>query len=389
MAGSVKSVSVVFQAFTDKFEKKVDKAGKKMGGFVKKAAGLAAGFVGARAAIRGLSNAMKDLDRIGKLSDSLAIDPTTLMGLDLAATQTGTSFEVMTKGIQRMVQTIGEARSGMSTGTLALKELGMGAKDFKGMNAEDAFMKMADGIAAIEDPAQKAAAANRLFGRSGKELLNILNQGSDGIRRYINEQKELSGPISIEDIRKIEEANDSMDKMRRAVDGIAQQVAIALAPSMTDILNLTKDLLKFSGKFKKVWSEIQDFMTTTVLVFTAELEKAAAIWENLFGDLSFEEMQKELDAIEKRLDGALKVILEDGSDGEGGGSELPVAIQPTRGFAESVSFQSSKAFDILNPAKPNSMAGKNAAANEKTAKATTQIVKILGEKTTVTVIPGG
>jgi len=389
MAGSVKSVSVVFQAFTDKFEKKVDKAGKKMGGFVKKAAGLAAGFVGARAAIRGLSNAMKDLDRIGKLSDSLEIDPTTLMGLDFAATQTGTSFEVMTKGIQRMVQTIGEARSGMSTGTLALEELGMSANDFKGLNAEDAFMKMADGIAAIEGPAQKAAAANRLFGRSGRELLNVLNQGSEGIRRYIAEQRELSGPISIEDIRKIEEAKDSMDKMRRAVDGIAQQFAIALAPAMTNILNLTKDLLKFSGKFKKVWSEIQDFMTTTVLVFTAELEKAAAIWNNLFGDLSFEEMQKELDAIEKRLDGALKVILEDGSDGEGGGSELPVAIQPTRGFAEAVSFQSSKAFDILNPAKPNSIAGKNAAANEKTAKATTQIVKILGENTTVTIIPGG
>ena len=204
MADKIKSVSVVFQAFTDKFEKKVDKAGNKMGGFVKKAVGFAAGFLAARGAVRKMTEAMGDLDKLGKLSDALEIDPSTLRGLDLAATQTGTSFEVMTKGIQRMVQTIGEARSGMSSGTLALDELGLSAKDFDGLDAEAQFMKMADAIAAIEDPAQKAAAANKLFGRSGKELLNVLNQGSAGLREFIKEAERVGGVITREDIRQVE-----------------------------------------------------------------------------------------------------------------------------------------------------------------------------------------
>jgi hypothetical protein len=353
MADKIKSVSVVFQAFTDKFEKKVDKAGNKMGGFVKKAAGFAAGFLVARASIDKVTQAMGDLDKLGKLSDSLEIDPNTLRGLDLAATQTGTSFEVMTKGIQRMVQTIGEARSGMSTGKLALDELGMSAKDFEGLDAEAQFMKMADAIAAIEDPAQKAAAANKLFGRSGKELLNVLNQGSAGIREFIRQAEEIGGPISRKDSEKVEEANDAIDKMDRLFDGIFQSIAINISPAITDMalgIQALKPLVdEFADAWKSVQNEIEDIFTL------------------LIGGQ---------DAFNIELGGSSNTIKKAQTK-----TNLPTAIAPivTKGFANAFQHQSSKTFDILNPAKPNSIAGKNAAANETTAKNTSKMNTLISK----------
>jgi len=367
MADKIKSVSVVFQAFTDKFEKKVDKAGNKMGGFVKKAVGFAAGFLAARGAVRKMTEAMGDLDKLGKLSDSLEIDPNTLRGLDLAASQTGTSFEIMTKGIQRMVQTIGEARSGMSTGKLALDELGMSAKDFEGLNAEQQFMKMADAIAAIEDPAQKAAAANKLFGRSGKELLNVLNQGSAGIKAYIAEAEKLGGPISREDIKKVEEANDAIDKMGTSFDAIFQQLAIGISPMIEDLAEGLTKIVNIGEKISTFWKD-------------TELSIGAAL-------ISLKEFTGELTSIQAddaRVMLYRSIFESKGHKSSGGsGPKDPIALPAlTRGFANSAEHQSSKAFDILNPTKPNSIAGKNAAANETTAKNTskmnTMISKLAG-----------
>lgn len=371
--GTVKSVSVVYQAFTDKFEKALDKTSGKMAGFVKKAAGIAAGFIAARATLGRFTKAMGDLDKLGKLSDSLEIDPNTLRGLDLAATQTGTSFEVMTKGIQRMVQTIGEARSGMSSGTLALKELGLGAKDFEGLNVEQQFMKMADAIAAIDDPAQKAAAANKLFGRSGKELLNVLNQGSAGIKEYIKEMERIGGPLSRDDIRRVEEANDAMDKMGRTFDSIFQQLAIQFAPTIEKMADGLKEFLTLSEDIGAAWRNTEGWVQQVADAIYGINE---GLKEQKPGTFFQNALNKANEAIEKEAaQGAASVI------------------QPTRGFAGAAAAQSSKAFDILNPAKPNSIAGKNAAANEQTAKntaGTKQILtKILGQKATVTVIPGG
>ncbi len=393
--GTVKSVSVVYQAFTDKFEKALDKTSGKMSGFVKKAAGIAAGFIAARATLGRFTKAMGDLDKLGKLSDSLEIDPNTLRGLDLAATQTGTSFEVMTKGIQRMVQTIGEARSGMSSGTLALKELGMTVEDFEGLNAEQQLMKMADAIAAIEDPAQKAAAANKLFGRSGKELLNVLNQGSAGMREFIKEAERVGGPISREEIKRVEEANDAMDKMGRAIEGVAQSIAINLSPALTDITNVMKGLIVSTRDFMALWS--QDNLSNTILDLSADLEIAQAKMAAFLSG-NDEHLAAKIWEIESKRDAAFLIELgekvgESKKKGGIGGGNLMYAPELKKGFAESAAFQSSRAFDILNPAKPNSLAGKNAAANETTAKNTSsmkqRLEKLVGNRATVTIIPGG
>ena len=326
--GTVKSVSVVYQAFTDKFDKAVDRAGNKMSGFVKKAAGIAAGFIAARASINGVTNAMDKLDRLGKLSDQLEIDPNTLRGLDLAATQTGTSFETMTKGVQRLARTIGEARQGITTGTKALEDIGMAAEDFEGLSVEEQFLKAADAIAKIDDPTKKAAVATRLFGRSGQELLNVLNLGSEGIRNFVREAEELGGPISREDIARVEAANDAIDKMGRAWEGITQQLTIEFAPIIESIADGLRELGQLTRGIADEWKNAQNALTDffTEWVYFGEGKNVQ------LGERKKKPPKKPI--IEETKENVVKEVVKQFS---------------TQSFSAAITAQSSKAFDVLNP----------------------------------------
>ncbi len=52
------------------------------------------------------------------------------------------------------------------------------------MLTEEQFRRIADRIAAIQNPAERAAAAVKIFGRNGTELLPLLLQGADGIAKW-------------------------------------------------------------------------------------------------------------------------------------------------------------------------------------------------------------
>ena len=376
MAGSIKSVSVVFQAFTDKFEKKVDKAGKSMGGFAKKAIGFAAGFIAVRGGINKMAESFERLNQLGKLADSLDVSPDFLRGLDLAAADVGESFEKAQDVLREFNVRMGEAKTGAGPAVNGLELIGKTIKDFEGLSTEESFLQIAEAISKIGDEQQKLFVTGEFFGGTGEDMLAMINMGMDGLIGRIQKAKKLGGPISRKDIEQAEKANMAIKKMENSWNAIFQQLAIGISPMVEDLAEGLTKIVNIGEVISQFWKD-------------TELSIGAAL-------ISLKEFTGELSAME--ADDARVMLYRDifesgnkSSVGGGGGkkNELPVSIQPTRGFAEAISFQSSKAFEILNPAKPNSIAGKNAAANEKTAKATTQIVKILGKKTTVTVIPGG
>lgn len=363
MANKIRSITVVYQAFTDKLENATKKAEGSIGGFNKKIIGTVAGFVAARASISQFRAQLAKLDNLGKLSDRLQIDPNVLRGLDLAATQTGTSFATIEKGIQRLTRTIGEARLGITTGTKALEDLGLSVEDFDGLSVEQQLLKVADIIADIEDPAQKAAAATRLLGRSGAELINLFNGGSEAIREYIKQAEELGGPISREDIKRVEQANDAVDRLQRTFEGTIQQLVIGLAPALEDIADLLVELGNFGKDINLFWKDTQLAIASAAIeldVFLGNLTEAEAeiarvdLFDDIFGEKQSERIKRALDQ-------------------NTGNLEVEVKTKPTQTFTEAIDFQSSEAFKILNPNAPGSIQSENAAANKNTAQNTQQI----------------
>lgn len=146
-------------------------------GSIEKAVGLAKTALGGLAA--GLSvNAIlaqtKSLidaaDAMNDMSQRVGVAVKDLAKYDLATAQSGTSMEALAKGIKGMAGNLEEHGD-------ALRKAGITAT-----TADGAIQQLADVFAAMPDGMEKTTLAVKLFGKSGMELIPMLNLGSAGLQ---------------------------------------------------------------------------------------------------------------------------------------------------------------------------------------------------------------
>lgn len=191
--------------------------------------GLAAGA--------GLKQFATQIDDLAKASSRLGITVNELQSLQFAASQTGASSEELEKGLTRFSRSISEASSGIGTGLRAFEALGVTVTDTAGnlRPTNELLSEVSDRLATIESPADRVRIAFDLFGRSGVNLVNTLQNGSGELTKLRAEfnavTMELTGPQA----KAVEEANDRFDKLGRVLGSIGQQVTATLLPVLAKI----------------------------------------------------------------------------------------------------------------------------------------------------------
>lgn len=162
-------------------------------------------------------------DRMAKLAQQTGIATQNIAGLQLAFRQGGGSAAEMEMAVGRLV-------NAMNKQTDSFKALGINSRDTFGALSEvaDKFQQMPDG-------AQKSAMAYELFGRSGLRLIPILNQGSAGLQQYIELSQKLGMVVTSEVGKQFERYNDTLDTVQAAMEGLANQAAIALIPTLQSL----------------------------------------------------------------------------------------------------------------------------------------------------------
>ena len=239
-------LAVAVTANTTRFRKGIGAAAKRMTRFtatVKRSSARVARWGAAlvTAGAAGLAyltqRQMKAIDATAKLSKQLGLSISALEGFALGAELSGVSGATLEKGLQRLSRALGETRAGFGEGLTGLKLLGLASKDFAGLNLEKSLLKISTAIAKVEDPARRAAAAAKLFGRGGQEMLTFLTQGAAEIERVVRQNELLAGSMSGIDASKIEKANDAWARMGRAASGITRGLAVMVAPTLEKLGN--------------------------------------------------------------------------------------------------------------------------------------------------------
>lgn len=126
--------------------------------------GAAAGGLGA--VVKGAIDAA---DKLNDLSQQVGISVKALAGYELAANQSGTSLEAIGRGVKGLSQNLLENGK-------ALSAAGITAKD-----ADGAMRQIADLFSQMPDGIEKTTLATKLFGKSGMEMIPMLNMGSKGL----------------------------------------------------------------------------------------------------------------------------------------------------------------------------------------------------------------
>jgi hypothetical protein len=144
-----------------------------------------------------------------------------------AAQDSGSSIEGVAKGMGQLAKRITDPASEASK---ALGGIGIATKDAQGkVRGLDAVMlDIADRFAKMPDGAEKSALAMQLFGKSGVELIPMLNQGRAALEQY---QATISGDMA----KSADEFNDSLNAIGRSLSGPFNEAVTALLPAITSI----------------------------------------------------------------------------------------------------------------------------------------------------------
>lgn len=187
-------------------------------------------------------------DTISKTSQRLGIGTDALGGLKFAAEQCGANFDVLTEGIKAFQSTLGAAQMGETGGIGKLANVGLSADDFAGLDNEQQLMKLADHIKAIGDKSQQTRVALELFGKAGFKLLPFFQEGSEGIRKLIEEGKDIGAVLGEDSVQSAVELTDAMNRMKTSAANISNVFIGSLAPAITSVLDGITSLAKGTSR---------------------------------------------------------------------------------------------------------------------------------------------
>lgn len=248
----VAQLNTVFSATTEKFERGVDRVTKKIG-TVEKAIGSAkaaiAGFLTVATIdriARSLGEVAERIDGVAKVSDRLGVATEDLLGMQHAAELAGSSAEGMNSGLDKMNKTIGTAVQNGGKAAEVFNKLGLSARVLAEQDAAVAFGQIADALNRLPTHAQRAAAAQAIFGRGAAELTATIALGSKGIAEHIKEVDELGASYSRLEAQAVEAANDAMSRLDKAWEGLKKKTVIQFAPDIEAAANVAT--AKVSGK---------------------------------------------------------------------------------------------------------------------------------------------
>ncbi len=194
------------------------------------AMGTSVAAAGTAMAVAMVKKGLDSVDAMAKLSDKTSIGMEALFGFKVAADDVGVSLESVTGAVTKLQRNISEAAAGNEVMAQAFVKIGLSAEALRQLQPEQAFGKVIDALNEVPNKADAVAIKMQLLGRSAVELTNFLAIGSKGLEEYTAKAEKLGITVNRFDAKKVEDANDAFAELGHVVDGVGQQMAIALAP---------------------------------------------------------------------------------------------------------------------------------------------------------------
>lgn len=179
------------------------------------------------------AGAAASIDSTNKLSRALNVSFEELQRLQLAADLSGASSEQLANAFTRAQVTITKAAQGSPEAVRGLRSLGLAVNELAGLSSTQQFQAIATAIAGIENPAQRAAAAVSIFGRSGAQLLPTFQELATNLEDADNFFSAFRSQLGADDAKSIENINDAFTRTQAAVTQTAALILAKLEPALT------------------------------------------------------------------------------------------------------------------------------------------------------------
>ncbi len=208
-------------------------------------------------------------DSIHKMSARTGVGAKALTELKFAAEQSGASINDVEKAIKRMSVALLDAGRGSKDAVDSLAAIGLSAAKLKGLSPEQQFNAIMRGLQGVASASERAALAQKLFGRAGTTLLPMIGN----MKQLRTDAQRLGLTMSKEGVQAAADVTDAVNTIKSAWKGMFMTVLDQNAKFLTAMAKMTEVFAR----------NIQRIMGASSSRIGMGLLKRAAAFGKIFG----------------------------------------------------------------------------------------------------------
>lgn len=264
------------------------------------------GVVGATAAgIFALAKSSAEAaDSAGKAAQKIGVNAKAYQELAFAAKLADVEQDALQAGLKALNKNIVEAAGGNQDLAAAFASVGVKLKtsgvltnlqkfqlavgDIKSVpktliTAEQAILGLADAFKGAPDGPRKTALAMQLLGKTGSDLIPLLNSGSKEIVGLGNEAERLGLVFDDKAIKASEEFNDTLTTLEGAITGVKNSIGQVFLPELTTLAaSLTEFIVSNRAAIvdwvQKGWNFLKQVVLDVIAIFQGRDADVVNTW---------------------------------------------------------------------------------------------------------------
>jgi hypothetical protein len=225
-----------------------------------------------------IKGSFESADQMGKMAQKAGVSIESLSRMSIAAQLADVDTETLAKGMGRLSHSVAQASSGIGMQAQAFDALGIKVRDTHGnlKNADVIIRELSEKFHGMEDGAGKTAAAIAILGKSGAELIPMLNGGSEELDKFANLSDKLGLTLDSKTSQAAQDVNDRFRMMGMAVKGVGYQLMTNMMPAMNQISQSMVDFATDGDTMKNISNDLT--LTFKVLASAAMVSANQFEW---------------------------------------------------------------------------------------------------------------
>lgn len=228
---------------------------------------IAAGISAATVTILHMSHTVAELGHeINEMSERTGISAEMLSTLKLAADKGGSSLDGLAIGLRFLSKSMYAAYTGSKEALDIFGRLGISVKTPTGQMRDmgKVLLDVSDRFASLPAGAEKSYLAIKLFGRSGTQLIPMLNMGSAAIKEQMELAQKMGIVFTEKTAKAADEYIDSLKDLQASFRGVKTDIANVMIPILTRLSENTVQAISEMRKKISQFVESGDLKTWAV-----------------------------------------------------------------------------------------------------------------------------
>ena len=185
-------------------------------------------------------------EQIQQIAEQTGMSASSLEQWQPILARTNTSIQTFATSYRALSKDILEAQNGQQGAIEKFAEMGLSVQQLSSTDA--VIAAIADRIASIENPAQRAQLAVDLLGRGGLALIPSLRGGSQALRESGQQARDWGLALTEVQRNDLLRFDDALDDLGSSFGGLKTQVAIAAVPALQAISSMVQGAIGWFGK---------------------------------------------------------------------------------------------------------------------------------------------